>query len=153
MEPLVRSHLWTAILSAAAAMPPSAGAAYRTTWRWHFYAGLFVLPFILILSVTGSIYLLKPQIDRWEERAYQGLPMLDAVSPGRQLAAALAASPGMRFNYYRLPERPGDAAMIHMIALDGAQRDIFVSPQGKVLGSRDQNAKISERSRASTARC
>ena len=39
----------------AAGNPPA--ALYRTIWRWHFYAGLFVLPFILILSVTGSIYL------------------------------------------------------------------------------------------------
>ncbi|WP_288486023.1 PepSY domain-containing protein [uncultured Novosphingobium sp.] len=119
-------------------------SAYGTIWRWHFYAGLFVLPFILILSVTGAIYLFKPQIDRWEERAYQGQPTAGAVSADRQLAAALAASPGMRFNYYRLPERPGDAAMLHMIAPDGAQHDIFVSPQGKVLGSRDPTAKISE---------
>ena len=29
-------------------------AFYRTIWRWHFYAGLFVMPFILILSVTGT---------------------------------------------------------------------------------------------------
>ncbi|MXO66704.1 PepSY-associated TM helix domain-containing protein [Altericroceibacterium endophyticum] len=118
--------------------------AYGTIWRWHFYAGLFVLPFILILSVTGAIYLFKPQIDRWEEREYQGQPMSGAVSADRQLAAALAASPGMRFNYYRLPARPDDATMIHMIARDGSQRDVFVSPQGKVLGSRDPNAKISE---------
>jgi hypothetical protein len=27
---------------------------YRTIWRWHFYAGLFVIPFILMLSVTGG---------------------------------------------------------------------------------------------------
>ncbi|WP_109809038.1 PepSY-associated TM helix domain-containing protein [Sphingosinithalassobacter portus] len=118
--------------------------AYGTIWRWHFYAGLFVLPFIMILSVTGAIYLFKPQIDRWEERAYQGQPMSGAVSADRQLAAALAASPGMRFNYYRLPARPDDAALIHMIAPDGAQRDVFVSPQGKVLGSRDPTAGISE---------
>ncbi len=125
-------------------VPAPASAAYLTVWRWHFYTGLFVLPFILILSITGSIYLFKPQIDRWEERVYQGLAMSDAVSPDRQLTAALAANPAMRFNYYRLPERPGDAAMIHMIGSDGAQRDVFVSPQGTVLGTRDPNAKISE---------
>ncbi len=39
-------------------------ALYPTIWRWHFYAGLFVLPFILILSITASIYLFKPQIER-----------------------------------------------------------------------------------------
>ena len=48
-------------------------ATYRTIWRWHFYAGLFVLPFVFILSVTGAIYLFKPQIDRWEERELSGL--------------------------------------------------------------------------------
>ena len=32
-------------------------AFYRTIWRWHFYAGLFVMPFILILSVTGADHL------------------------------------------------------------------------------------------------
>jgi uncharacterized iron-regulated membrane protein len=36
---------------------------YRTLWRWHFYAGLFVIPFILLLSVSGSLFLFKPQID------------------------------------------------------------------------------------------
>ena len=93
------------MVTPAETAPPLAGAAYRTIWRWHFYAGLFVLPFILILSVTGAIYLFKPQIDRWEERVYQGLSQSNAVSPDRQLAAALAASPGVRFNYCRLPER------------------------------------------------
>ncbi len=36
---------------------------YRTVWRWHFYAGLFVIPFMLILAITGIIYLFKPQLD------------------------------------------------------------------------------------------
>ncbi|WP_244548129.1 PepSY-associated TM helix domain-containing protein [Aquimarina spongiae] len=28
-------------------------------WKWHFLAGLITLPFILILSITGGIYLFK----------------------------------------------------------------------------------------------
>lgn len=32
---------------------------YRTVWRWHFYAGLFCIPFVIWLSITGSIYLFK----------------------------------------------------------------------------------------------
>ena len=115
---------------------------YRTIWRWHFYAGLFVLPFILILSVTGSIYLFKPQIDRWEESAYRGLGTQGAVSPDRQLAAVMAANPGARFNDYRLPREPGDAAMIQISRSDGSQREVYVSPRGKVLGSLDPEARI-----------
>ena len=30
---------------------------YKLAWRWHFYAGLFVIPFMILLSITGIIYL------------------------------------------------------------------------------------------------
>lgn len=118
-------------------------ALYRTIWRWHFYAGLFVFPFILILSITGSIYLFKPQLDRWEERAWRGLGTAGAVSPDAQLAAVMAANPGLRFNSYRLPEAPGDAAAVQLLLPDGPKHDVFVSPQGKVLGTLDPEARIS----------
>lgn len=113
-------------------------ALYRTIWRWHFYAGLFVMPMVLVLSLTGALYLFKPQIERWEERAFQGLNVAGAVSPLTQRDAALAAFPGAGFHSYRLPEHDGDAALIH-IALPGdkGMRDVFVSPQGDVLGSID----------------
>ena len=26
---------------------------YFAAWRWHFYAGLFVIPFLVMLAVTG----------------------------------------------------------------------------------------------------
>jgi uncharacterized iron-regulated membrane protein len=76
---------------------------YRTIWRWHFYAGLFVIPFILLLSVTGAAYLFKPQLDRWQERDWRGLPVAERVDADAQVAAALAAFPGASFHYYRVP--------------------------------------------------
>ena len=118
-------------------------ATYRTIWRWHFYAGLFVLPFVLLLSVSGSIYLFKPQIDRWEERDYRGLSLEGAVSADRQLEAAEAAFPDGSFNHYRLPEEPGDAAMVQMGLPDGSLSEVFVSPQGQVLGTLDTAERIS----------
>lgn len=121
-----------------------AGTLYRTIWRWHFYAGLFVLPFILILSVTGAIYLFKPQIDRWEERAFQRLSMERAVSPDVQLQSVMATYPTGRMNYYRLPERAGDATMLQLGFFNGDKLDVFVSPQGKLLGTRDPATKFTD---------
>lgn len=116
---------------------------YDLVWRWHFYAGLFVLPFILVLSVTGTIYLFKPQIDRWEERAFLGLGTQGAVSPDSQLATVEAAFPGAHFNYYRLPREPGDAALVQLSLPEGL-REIHVSPQGTIVGTLDPDARISD---------
>jgi uncharacterized iron-regulated membrane protein len=117
---------------------------YCTIWRWHFYAGLFVIPFIIILSITGAAYLFKPQIDRWEEESFHGHSAANIVSPNRQLEAALKDNSGAQFFSYRLPERAGDAAAIHLALADGkSMRDVFVSPQGKVVGSIDPDGRIS----------
>ena len=129
-------------------MSPSAEwtVLYRTIWRWHFYAGLFVMPMVLILSLTGAAYLFKPQVERWEERAWQDLPTTGAVSPDEQVKSALTAFPGARLHSYRLPQQQGDAALIHLglPGQDKAMRVVFVSPQGKVVGSLDPDTRIME---------
>ncbi|WP_119395391.1 PepSY-associated TM helix domain-containing protein [Salinibius halmophilus] len=48
-------------------------------WRWHVIAGLFVLPFIILLATTGAIYLFKDQY-----RANIEAPML-ATTEGEPL--------------------------------------------------------------------
>jgi uncharacterized iron-regulated membrane protein len=122
-----------------------ANALYRTLWRWHFYAGLFVIPFIIILSLTGAVYLFKPQIERFEESSFRNLPVSGAVTPSAQVDAAIKAFPGARFDSYRLPEASGDAALIHIGLADGeAMRDVFVSPRGKVLGSLNPEWRVPE---------
>ena len=116
---------------------------YRTIWRWHFYAGLLVIPFILVLAVTGAAYLFKPQVERWEERAWQNLPTSDAVSPDAQRDAALAAFPGATFQSYHLPRDPGDAAVIHLgLPREQGMRDVFVSPAGQVLGAMNPDRRL-----------
>ena len=32
--------------------PPN-NQRYFTVWRWHFYAGMFIAPFLIILAFTG----------------------------------------------------------------------------------------------------
>jgi len=36
---------------------------YFSVWRWHFYAGLFVVPFIITLSITGLMMLYQPVLE------------------------------------------------------------------------------------------
>jgi uncharacterized iron-regulated membrane protein len=86
----------------------------RTIWRWHFYAGLFCIPFVMWLSVTGGIYLFKPQIEAWMDRPYDGLLGSGETSarPEVQVQAALATVPGSNLHFYELPRRSGGAAQI-----------------------------------------
>ncbi len=129
----------TAIPSSA----PQSRPLYRTIWRWHFYAGLLVMPMIIVLSLSGAFYLFKPQVERWEERAFQHLPTAASALPSAQLAAVSAVFPGARMASYRLPLFAGDAAMIH-IALPGeaGMRQVFVTPQGRVVGSLDPETRL-----------
>ena len=30
-----------------------ASITYRALWRWHFHAGLFCIPFVIVLALTG----------------------------------------------------------------------------------------------------
>ena len=117
---------------------------YATIWRWHCYAGLFVIPFVLILAITGSIYLFKPQIESFEERAFQHLPVAAQVSPTQQTAAALAAFPQAHFGNYRLPRRVGDATMITLKLPDAKSAQVFVAPAGQVTGSLDPQRRLAE---------
>lgn len=98
---------------ASAAKTGRGWPGYNTIWRWHFYAGLFCLPFILWLPVTGAIYLFKPQIENWLERPYDQLAVKGApATPQAQVAAALATVPGSVLNAYILPETPESAVRV-----------------------------------------
>ncbi|MBU2978572.1 PepSY domain-containing protein [Alteromonas sp. C1M14] len=118
---------------------------HQAVWRWHFYAGIFCIPFILVLAVSGAVYLFKPQLDNWQERHYivepQGQPRADA---SQQLQAALTALPGSRFVTYRLPQSPREAVQI-AVQYQGAKWLVYVDPYSlHVLDTRSDNSFISQ---------
>lgn len=36
---------------------------YPTIWRWHFYAGILITPIMLVMAITGGIYLFQHEIE------------------------------------------------------------------------------------------
>ncbi len=109
-------------------MASKSNALYRTLWRWHFYAGLFCIPFVITLSLTGAVYLFKPQIDSWAERDYQNLK-IDGVraAPSKHIAAAMEMFEGASFISYRLPQRETQAVLI-TVRHEGISRLVYVNP-------------------------
>lgn len=85
----------------AAARVSGSSNLYRAVWRWHFYAGLLILPFLIALAVTGAIYLFKDEVDRFvhADFMYATGAGTDRLAPSETIAAALAAQPGTAVKY------------------------------------------------------
>lgn len=115
---------------------------YRAVWRWHFYAGIFCIPFVVVLAISGAIYLFKAELEGWAERSYDRLEQGgDAALASAQISAALAAVPGSTFESYELPAAPEAAARV-LVRSEAGSRRVYVDPTSlEILGS------VSERDR------
>jgi uncharacterized iron-regulated membrane protein len=101
---------------------------YNAVWRWHFYAGMVCMPFVLWLAATGTIFLWKPQIEAWLDRPYDGITATGPhASAQAQVRAALAAVPGAVLHKYQLPQGPNEAARV-IVGKDGAETRVYVNP-------------------------
>jgi uncharacterized iron-regulated membrane protein len=116
---------------------------YRAVWRWHFYAGLFCVPFVTVLALSGSIYLFKPRIESWIDRhqdnlAIEGHP----ATAADQVRAALRAIPGSALQSYEVPDSPRGAGRV-IVSHEGKQIRVYVHPETlEVLKTVDENARF-----------
>lgn len=111
---------------------------YNLAWRWHFYAGLFVIPFLLMLSLTGIIYLFKPQLDQlMYPELLQVAPGAQRLNADQQLAVVQQAYPQASINKYLPPLAEGRSAQF-VVDNGGQGLNLFVDPyRGTLLGSQD----------------
>lgn len=124
-------------MTTTATSTPTPARFYRAVWRWHFYAGLLVLPFLVWLAVTGGLYVFKNEIDGFFHRELKTVPLVGGPmrQPGEIVAAALAAHPGDWFRYAP-PARLGASAEVGVATRTGERLAVYVDPHdGRVLGS------------------
>lgn len=98
-------------------------------WRWHFFAGLMVCPFAILLSITGSIYLFKPQIDSYvEETINANAPVLrvakEPISPDQLVNDLLAKYPSAKLKAFTLAKENDRSVEIELRHING-QVEIF----------------------------
>jgi uncharacterized iron-regulated membrane protein len=115
---------------------------YRRVWRWHFFAGVICVPFILSLAITGALYLFHQQID---DLVYAA-PMLRESPSGtlpatRLIAAARSAHPGQAVAI-TLPDDSRHNAQVD-IHRSGGTLQVFVDPgTGRVMGAIEETARL-----------
>ncbi len=121
----------------------SASSFYRTVWRWHFYAGLIFAPFLVMLAVTGSIYLFKPQIENvLYQKYYEVTPQENRISATAQINAVKANYPDASITKYRPGETDARSSEVK-IATAEASSTVFINPYtGKIIGELADDDRI-----------
>jgi Uncharacterized iron-regulated membrane protein len=119
---------------------------YRTIWRWHFYAGVFCIPFVMWLSATGSIYLFRPQIETFLDRPYEHLQTASTrKSADLQISSALAAVPGANLHFYQLPRNEHSAVQI-VVGRGASEFRVYVNPYNlQVLNVQNEDDRPMQR--------
>lgn len=128
----------------AADMQATQPRLFRTVWRWHFYAGLLVIPVLVVLCLSGIVYLFKPQIDAL---AYGHLrtvaPTGETVSYDAQRVAAAQAVAGGTIDAVGPPPAADRATEFGATTAAGRETTVYVDPyRGVVLGQRDEANSI-----------
>jgi uncharacterized iron-regulated membrane protein len=116
---------------------PAAGPTYARLWRWHFFAALLVIPFVLWQSITGTLYLWHREI------ALAAQPHLLSVVPRQeraayelQLQAALRATGSAPLSQVVIDDDPTKSTLFLFTAANGLNYPTFVDPHsGEVLGT------------------
>ncbi|TMR28155.1 PepSY-associated TM helix domain-containing protein, partial [Nonomuraea zeae] len=127
---------------------PTSSQRYRAVWRWHFYAGLFVAPVLLVLATTGAIYLFKEPFEEWRYQDVRTLAEPPAAAPrplAEQIAAARRVRPDAPVMSVIPPTSPGRSTRVILQGADSgpwAQGiSVYVHPAtAAVLGRIDDSA-------------
>lgn len=116
--------------------PDDLSGAYRAVWRWHFYAGVFVMPVLMLLALTGGLYLFKDEIDGFLYRDMIRVPAVQMrAAPDAWVASAAQAAGGGRVANLVMPARDDQAIRIRVDRPDGVQKTVFVDPHtGRATG-------------------
>lgn len=116
--------------------PDDLSGAYRAVWRWHFYAGVFVMPVLMLLALTGGLYLFKDEIDGFLYRDMIRVPAVQTrAAPETWVASAAQAAGGGRVANLVMPTRDDEAIRLRVDRPDGVQKTVFVDPHtGRATG-------------------
>jgi uncharacterized iron-regulated membrane protein len=103
---------------------------YGLIWRWHFFAGVAAVPILLVISLTGALYVFQPELEAWTH------PELNHVTPSgprRSLDDIVAAVPRCSPSGATVDERPDRPVVVYCAGKD--DQTYYVDPyRAELLG-------------------
>jgi uncharacterized iron-regulated membrane protein len=112
-------------------------AFHRLIFRLHFYAGIIIAPFLLILAITGSIYLFNTEIeDAYHPDWRFGSTAGEHLKPEQMVAGALSAYPDATPTRIDLPTAADRTAVVFLKPAEGRPFRVYVDPvSGQAKGT------------------
>ena len=113
---------------------------YSSVWRWHFFAGLYVVPFLLMLAITGLLMLASPWTDAWQFGEKLTTVTVSANGQQRlpaqeQLEKVQAAYPAGQVVEFVPPSQVDQSSLFKVRGVEASTLLVFVNPYtGEVLG-------------------
>lgn len=83
---------------------PTLGRFHLLAWRWHFYAGLYVVPFLLMLALTGLVMVFFTGFQHRLGMTIDVTPQAQTATVTAQAQAVLARLPGAQLRDYVAPQ-------------------------------------------------
>lgn len=112
---------------------------YFAVWRWHFYAGLYVIPFFLMLAVTGLMMMFISQFDGRDGEKIAVAVQGEALSVSQQSNAATTAVPGTVVEW--IGPKAENLATVFRVKTEEGQQMVAVDPYtGNVIQTWDRRA-------------
>lgn len=116
--------------------PRPAGGLYQAFWRWHFYAGLLVLPVLMLMALTGGVYLFESELNEVLYRPLLAVPVRAASAPPEAWAASAERGLGGKVTRLTLPAGPGRSVALDVERAGGRRLTAYVDPaDARLLGS------------------
>ena len=109
---------------------------WRSIWRIHFYSGMFAMPFVMLMAVTGLVILYTQPIENLLEGDIRTVSAgAEMISFDEQAAAVEAAYPDGTVLDLTPPGDDGRSSRFFVDDGSGAGIHVFVNPYtGEVLG-------------------
>lgn len=107
--------------------PAPAGEIYRAFWRWHFYAGLLILPVLMLMALTGGLYLFKDELTALVHHPLVVVGDRAAAAPATAWIAAAEAGTGGKAGQLVVPAR-GDRSVQVAVDTRAGKQTAYVDP-------------------------
>lgn len=114
-------------------------------WRWHLFAGLIISPFLIILAVTGAIYLFQGDIEEYIYKDYYQVEENgERIAASELVNTAFNTVGGGDVTRYRPGEDAERSVEVGITDNNGDALTVFLNPYNReVLGIINDNTRFS----------